>query len=285
MSRKKSHKICTVCNQRLLLKEFYVARNNPFAEKVDGHISVCKKCIDEVVAEDEFAGLQAVLRMINKPFLSKVYNGDHRAYIRTVNSLPNYRQQTYEDSDLFDEAKALIPKQEIELKELTPDELKAAQDFWGKNYNEEQYIFLTQEWLDFESRVTIDSKSMEIYVEEACKIRLQLREARATGKPTKDLLKNLDDVLKSAGLQPNQETAANGVEQETFGTLIKKFENEKPIPEPDESWKDVDGMGKLIRVWFTGMMHKSLGLDYKFQDEFEKEVEDNTIYPHGSEKP
>ena len=58
----------------------------------------------------------------------------------------------------------------------------------------------------------------------------------------------------------------------TFGTLIKKWENEEPIPEPDPEWADVDGIGKYIRIWFLGHLCKMLGIENEFSKEYEAEM-------------
>jgi len=58
----------------------------------------------------------------------------------------------------------------------------------------------------------------------------------------------------------------------TLGTWIKKFENEKPIPEPDPEFQDVDGIKKYIRVWFLGHFCKMLGINNVYAKEYEEEL-------------
>ena len=50
----------------------------------------------------------------------------------------------------------------------------------------------------------------------------------------------------------------------TFGQLIDKWEQEKPIPEPDEEFKDVDKIGLYIDVFFKGHLSKMMGLKNAF---------------------
>lgn len=278
---KKTHIVCTKCEKRKSVREYYRSSNPLFND----YAPVCKECIYKAVEnEDEhkaFEAFQAVLKLVDKPLLSNIFKGDFASYMQQIQSLPHLRTKTYEDSDVFEAAKSLIPKQEVKLKELTEEELEAAQDFWGKGYNEEEYLFLIREWLDYESMYTIDSKAMEVYVQEICKTQLEIHQARQKGDSVDRLIKTLNDLFSSANLKPVQETGANATEQETFGTFIKKVENERPIPEPLEEWADIDNIGKNIRTWFTGMMHKSLGIEYKFQEEFERELEENTVKPRG----
>ena len=61
-------------------------------------------------------------------------------------------------------------------------------------------------------------------------------------------------------------------EQNTFGTLIRKWENEKPIPEPDEEWKDVDGIVRYITVYFLGHLCKMMGIKNSYPRMYEAEM-------------
>ena len=211
---KKTHIVCVKCEKRKSVREYYRSHNPLFND----YAPVCKDCIYEAVNDEDngFEAFQAVLKLVDKPLLNHLYKGDFPSYMQQVQSLPHLRVKTYEDSDLFDEAKSLIPKQEIELEELTEEELQAAQDFWGKGYNEEEYLFLIREWLDYESMYTIDSKAMEVYVQEICKTQLEIHQARQKGDSVDRLIKTLNDLFSSANLKPVQETGANATEQETF---------------------------------------------------------------------
>ena len=47
---------------------------------------------------------------------------------------------------------------------------------------------------------------------------------------------------------------------QTFGTLIDKWENTRPLPEIDERLKDVDKIGLYLDVFFRGHLSKMMGL-------------------------
>ena len=66
-------------------------------------------------------------------------------------------------------------------------------------------------------------------------------------------------------------------EQVTFGTLIKKYENEEPIPEPLESWTNADWIRKYVVVWFLGHMCKMMGINNPYADEYEEEIKKYTV--------
>jgi len=57
-----------------------------------------------------------------------------------------------------------------------------------------------------------------------------------------------------------------------MGQMIEKFENERPIPEPDPEFRDVNKIGKYIRVWFSGWLSKALGFKNVYSKEFDDYV-------------
>lgn len=105
-----------------------------------------------------------------------------------------------------------------------------------------------------------------------CYAQLDILKAKRAGQPTKDLTKTLQDLLATANLQPKQTKDNTLAEQNTFGTLIRKWENERPIPEPDEEWKDVDGIAKYITIYFLGHLCKMMGIKNSYSRMYEAEM-------------
>ena len=63
----------------------------------------------------------------------------------------------------------------------------------------------------------------------------------------------------------------------TFGTLIKKWEDEHPIPEPAPEWKDVDGIRKYINTWFLGHLCKMFRIENDVTAEYDEELAKYTV--------
>ena len=84
--------------------------------------------------------------------------------------------------------------------------------------------------------------------------------------------------MGSANVKPNQTNDNSLSESNTFGTLIQKWEEEEPIPEPAPEWQDVDGIGKYFRVWVLGTLLKMFHLKNPYQDEFDEEMEKYTAH-------
>ena len=74
----------------------------------------------------------------------------------------------------------------------------------------------------------------------------------------------------------SQETGANATEQATFGTLIKKWENEEPIPDPLPEWKEKD-IFEYVKIWFLRHLSKMLNLNNPYQEDYEKELKEYEV--------
>ena len=64
---------------------------------------------------------------------------------------------------------------------------------------------------------------------------------------------------------------------------IKEWEDEEPISEPDERFRDVDGIKRYILVWFLGHFCKMMGVKNKYtealEQDYEEEVSKYTVEP------
>jgi hypothetical protein len=277
------YKICTRCLKEKKADNFYSAIDHPFYK--DGRYPICKDCILELIGDTSASliGLQNVLRMLDKPFLHDLWesskqeaekiNGDPaRRYMKNI-VMPQYRNANWDDS-IFGENKTNKEQKSNNANNVnfTDEEMEYLISFWGRGFTKEDYEFLQNEFEKLLNSYECDSYAMELLFQEVAHQRLTIKKKREKGDSVDKELKTLQDLLGSANVKPVQETGANAAEQSTFGTLIKKFENERPIPEPDEAWKDVDGIMKYIRIWFLGHLCKMLNIKNEYSDEYEEEL-------------
>lgn len=273
--KKNNRKMCRICEKEMALSHFY-SSSSPFF--IDGKIDFCTKCSLEIVEKEGFEGFQNLMKLINKPIYRDLYKGDSGDYIRQMNSLPQYRGLTYEDSNLFEEVKNISSIARTRLTELSEEELKESEEFWGRGKEEWEYVYLNNEYSEYLNRYdTEDSKVMEDLIEEICLTKLDIRVKRMANQDVTKQLKTLQDLLGSSNLKPAQENSSNSAEHETFGTLIKKWENERPLPEPDPEWKDVNGIRRLI-IWFVGHMAEMAGKENPYKEEYEAEAEKYDVF-------
>lgn len=154
--------------------------------------------------------------------------------------------------------------------ELTPDIL----EFWGyiSGYGKWHYKYLVDKYSEYTAAYECDTPVMEELFRQVAFESLEMLMKRQRGEDPSRHLKTIRDLLNDANIKPVQESGANATDQVTYGVLIKKWEDERPIPEPDPEWADVDGIKKLIRVYFLGHLCKILGIVNEYSKEYDEEM-------------
>jgi hypothetical protein len=92
-------------------------------------------------------------------------------------------------------------------------------------------------------------------------------------------MKMFNDLLGAANLKPSQNSDNALIDQNTFGTLIRRIENERPICEPLEEWKDVDGIERYIDTYFLGHLCNLVHVKNDNSEKYLREMEKNTVTP------
>ena len=214
--------------------------------------------------------------MLNK---SSTTNSRVLAYISKTN-LYKFVGKTYDDTldeeQAAAEAAALedAPILSIEEAEEKGGELDVETvRFWGVG-------FLADEYDDLNNRYKVWSSGYECktVAEESLLKQIVLAEWRITketqrGGKVDGLINAFNALLGSANLKPVQNKEASIADQQnTFGTLIKVWENERPIPEPDEEFRDVDGIVRYISIWFLGHLCKMMKINNSYSRLYEMEM-------------
>lgn len=266
-------KACENCEQLKNLTEFYNGDRMFFPS---GKLTVCKTCSLTIVEENGHEGLLGLLRMLNKPFYQDMYKGDVGDYVRMMNSMPQYRNVGFVQSDSLAELTSLSSIKRAKPKELSEDDLRDSEDFWGVGYTEQEYIWLNLEYTDYLNRYEVDGKTLENLIREICLVQLDIRTARANKRDVKNELKAYNDLLTAANLKPVQETGNLSNESSSFGLLIKKWEDTRPIQD-DSEWKKNDSIGDYLKVWFTGHLMRMFSLENKDEKEYYDEINKYTV--------
>lgn len=284
---------CPICGEWLSAKLNYYTS----AASVDGYNHYgCRECIIKEATDvnkdgnyvDNKEKTKSVLMKLDLPFIESLYDNlnekvdktgivDKRggtlafpAYITMIKSLPQYKGKKWLDSEFEDSGERLdlLPTKEVR---------KGIIKLFGGGLTTQDYLFLQDQYDDWKARTQIDTKSQETYIINICMLQLQIYNAQRAGKDTSKLLDTLNKLMDAARLQPKQNVGNASTDDLTFGQLIEKWEQEKPIPEPEDEFKDVDGIGKYIRVWFAGHLAKALGLKGGRTEEYEQEIKKYTV--------
>ena len=234
-----------------------------------------------------------VLKMLDLPYVDSMYQSaltscandiqdKHRStayqhYITVIKSLPNWRGLTWKDSEF---PAGYLDKDEKEINENSRI-LKQSKKRFGDGYTNSELIFLENQYQDWIRRYPCENKAQEVLYENVCRTQLNIDKKQKQGKDTKDDLKTLQDLMSSLQIKPSQTNSNALTEAKTFGQLIEKWEDEwdggKPIPEPDEDFKDPDHIAILVDVFFKGHLAKMMGLKNGFSHLYEKYIRKYTV--------
>lgn len=156
-------------------------------------------------------------------------------------------------------------------------DIKAASAIFGDGFSDEDYIFLKTQYDDWTARHECNTKAQEEIFKRLCFKQLEILKATRAGEDTKHLDATFRDLLDTAKLQPKQNSGETVSDAQTFGTLIDKWENTRPIPEVEEELKDIDKIGYLIHVFFTGHLAKVLNLGSSLSNLYDEYIKKYTV--------
>jgi len=267
---------------------------------LSGRHPICKECLlkmaeqrknDKDEPNETKKSVQKVLMLMDKVYDDDFYekcikgasdgvkeknrHSPFATYITAIMSLPQWQNKTWEDSDFG--SSDIKTELDEETKLMNEELLKKAKDRFGDEYNNVALLFLEKEYEDWTTRYACESKAQELLFKRICFKELEIEKAQKAGKDTKELDKTLQELLGSAQLKPSQLGSNSLTESKTFGQLIERWENEKPIPEPSEEFRDVDKIGLLVDVFFKGHLSKMMGLKNAFSARYDQFMKKYTV--------
>lgn len=186
------------------------------------------------------------------------------AYMKMI-QLSQYKGKSY-DNTVSDEEKedfiANVPAAISDSRNVD----EATMKFFGVGFSDEDYEFLKEQYDDWVARHECKTKAQEEVFKRICFKQLEILKATRRGEDTKNLDATFQNYLDTAKLQPKQNSGDTTADNQTFGTLIDKWENERPLPEIDEELKDVDKIGFYIDTFFKGHTCRMLNVKNAFSN-------------------
>lgn len=271
---------------------------------VTGRYPICKQCLLQMVEQRDERGqsresvdtVKRVLRLMDKPFVwtdydscvksvveglgKKQKNSAFASYITMVQSLPQYKGKTWENSIFAEDDEEGYSKEGIDTGINENSRLiKAGRKRFGYDYELADLQFLESQYEDWVSRYECQTKAQEEIFERLAFKKWEINKATKAGAPTKDLDRTYQDLLSTANITPKQTGMDAFAEAQTLGTLIQKWEESKPLPEIDPELKDVDKIGTYIDVFFKGHTSRMLGIKNSFSNIYEKFMSKYTVKP------
>lgn len=195
-------------------------------------------------------------------------------YMKTI-QLSQYKGKTYENTITQEEQNGIANSFEDLSGSRNVDEKTIK--FFGAGFTDEDYEFLKEEYDDWVARHECKTKAQEEVFKRICFKQLEILKATRRGEDTKNLDATFQNYLDTAKLQPKQNSGDTTADNQTFGTLIDKWENERPLPEIDEELKDVDKIALYVDIFFRGHLSKMMGLKNGLSNLYNKFMKKYTV--------
>jgi hypothetical protein len=227
----------------------------------DGYVPYCKNCIKKMSmnlnGSLNLEKFKDALRQIDKPFLRQLFTrtlekckdkGDVIGqYIKNLQSLPQYKGYTWNDSsdELDDET----------LLKINEEELVYSKE-WRGSFNKFDLDYLDEYYRELNNDFKIITKNHKDYARKIAKASLAMDKAyedmingvSGADKKYKDLKDTFDTLSKSAQFSENTR-GINDVSLGGFGVVFEKVEQKKWIPQHTPLEKD--DFDKLIDYFST----------------------------------
>lgn len=294
----KIKKQCLACGKEYVETNYYNSNSIFFGGF--GRIPYCKHCIEKIFQQcyekykeennlnPEKKAVKRLCAAFDIFYSDAAYNSAIKqikekdvnitvfsAYMRQIN-LSQYKGKDFSTTLLNEEKNTFIAEMPDDVT-IKMDVEESVTNFFGNGFSEEDYKFLKREYDDWTARHECKTKSQEEIFKDICFNRLQNLKALQKGEDTKDITASFQKLLDSGKLQPKQNSGDTMADNQTFGTLIDKWENTRPLPEIDEELKDVDKIALYINIFFKGHLAKMMGLKNGLSNLYTKYMKKYTV--------
>lgn len=286
--------LCPCCGE-------FVTRENFYSDKryAIGLFPQCKKCVLAEVEQrkskndkpnETKESVQRMLQKMDLPYIDSLYESlqtdvaneineknkksPFLAYLPPIKSLPNWKGKTYKDSEF--ELGVITDEEEQKINQKT---IKNGKKRFGLGLSNEDYMFLENEYQDWITRYEASTKTQEEIFERLSLKKWEINKATKSGQNTKDLDKTYQELMTTANIAPRQTTMDTMSDAQTFGTLIQKYEETRPLPEIDPELEDIDRIGLYIDSFYRGHACKMLNIKNSFSHLYEKVMKKYTVTP------
>ena len=274
---------CFICGKEYAESNFYSSHSDFFSNV--GKLPYCKNCIEELYQhyyekyknENSLTPEKKAIKRLCMAF--DIYYGDDlfdvaiktlekkkkkgakitivASYMQNVH-LIQYKNKSYDTTILYEEQNSVGEVPTDITVDIDVDE--SVITFFGNGFSNDDYKFLKREYDDWVARHECKTKAQEEVFKRLCFKQLEILKATRRQEDTKDLDATFQKLLETAKLQPRQNSGDTMADTQTFGTLIDKWENTRPLPEIDPELRDVDKICLYIDVFFKGHLAKMMGL-------------------------
>jgi hypothetical protein cdifQCD_20406 len=285
-----SRKRCTACGEdKRPAIDFYLSRSKLYKFN-DGRMPICKECLSNLFKElnakysDEVKALYHLCMLfdiyfdrdlVEKSSANNNFSDEDnllKSYMKNVNSLNQYKFKDSMSSDciVLDDSLLENKKEEVEINNKTLFEVTDKMEVrWGASLPIEDYMFLESKYKEFTDVYECRTPAQRLIFEQIAKCLLRGEKAlKKDNDVAFEKMNNMVSKLMTDGnIKPIQEASVAEDDTATWGKWINLIEQERPIGEPCEQFKDVDKISTYITKWFTRQMQRVFDLSTGEEDD------------------
>lgn len=300
---------CTKCGRAYGAKKGNFPVSYASLYKGSGYMPYCKECISAMYnsyldkADNPKEAVRQMCRKLDLYWSDQVYDYvEHKSapktimsqYIQRLNSV-YYAGRSYDDT-LIEEGSLWVDKsifasgkddgvnnnpeetakQEYIVAELQPIEItEDIVAFWGPGYTPEMYIELEQRLQYYRSQMGEDQNDMstDAILRQIVMLEIDINKARADGRAVDKMMSTFNSLMSSLNRPQSKGDSNSAVANTPLGVWVKRWEDERPLPEVDDSLKDVDGIIKYVLTWVYGHVTHMLGVRNNYSKLYEEAIE------------
>lgn len=279
---------CTSCGKELSEREFLYSSSKLYS--YNSKIPLCKSCLNKrfkilytTYNENNKQALQHFCYNLDLCYDEETYNEIKNEninmfaveYIKRINRNRTNRERNSLDNPLYylesNNKSNYIENIEKEPFEITDEILKR----WGKcKFNPEELETLEQKYEELINEYPSDKYQEKEIIKDICQIEIQMDRAyKNKDHNAYAKFQNLkSEKMAELNVIPSKQKQYDEDKSMTLGQMIKRFEEEEPIPDTTEEFNDVDKIQFNINRYFIKPMRKALGIDkskYTVEDELD----------------
>lgn len=282
MSKKKTAS-CTCCGKTYEKSAGFYQSLSPIYESNDNRMHICKNCVCNIFDKfvdlfgDEEKALYRTTLLLDVYFDESILNMVYATAKKTNSSLVKIYLQKINLSKVskfktsFDSKEYTVKDDFMVAKEENKPEKKKKLDSsitaemirrWGKGLDDEEYLYLEEKYQELIKVYDHRSPVQKMLYENMAKTQLEAEKSRKSGNLVayEKMMSTLSKLMTDGNIKPVQESGVSD-DDACFGQFINKIENEEPIPEPLDSFKDIDGFKKYVTEWFVKPFARVFELD------------------------
>jgi len=261
---------CRMCQKTLSATHFYEA-TNPMIDK-NGLLSVCRDCANFLydsyysIHNNVDIALKLTCRDLDVRYSAEALKQAQShleslfAKGKKADRLFGYYKSKLGSTQKSSEKLESFRFKDSEFESMVTEEIVEDIDddlllFWGKGFESiDDYIFLEMELSNWKQTHKCDNQAEVTLLKEICIKILNIRNKRAIGENVSQDVKELQDLFKTASVDPAKANQASaGKSHDCYGLWVKDIEQFRPAEwyEQQEKYKDIDGFIPYIKNYIV----------------------------------